>query len=351
MNKKRFVISGIPLCETITGIPRYMYEVLTRLEEMIANYNDIELIICYPEERNIVPYDFKNIKLVKLKHGNKKWFKDVVFPFSKKNNAIICDMADGICIQKGEIIKIDDMRPYTKKNFDPLKRKIYFRLVLFAAKLNASTVITVSESQKLQLQKYMPDKDIRIFPNGWDHVHIYEPDETIFAKNTLIKRGEYYYSLGSVAKHKNYKWIIEVAKRNQDKQFVVAGNTDLKKWDCGVEGFGSLENVIYVGYVSDQENTALYKNCKAFLHPAYYEGFGMPPMEAFSFGKNLAVSDIPEFRETYGNKISYFLPDDYEFNLDSIKSVSLKDRNEILCKFSWDKTAKLWLDLFLKYCK
>jgi Ca2+/Na+ antiporter len=36
--------------------------------------------------------------------------------------------------------------------------------------------------------------------------------------------------------------------------------------------------VFYPGYVSDAENAALMKHCKLFLHPAVFEGFGIPPL-------------------------------------------------------------------------
>ena len=50
-----------------------------------------------------------------------------------------------------------------------------------------------------------------------------QPDESVFDKLPGVRKGEYFYALGSLAKHKNYKWVREVAARNPDKTFVVAG--------------------------------------------------------------------------------------------------------------------------------
>lgn len=344
---KKFVISGIPLCETITGIPRYMYEVLTRIDEKLNEEEGIEIDLCYPENQTIVNYDFKNIRVVPLNRKGKKWVPQVIAPYAKKNNGIVCDMANGFCYVKGTILKIDDVRPAVR-HFDSLKFRLYFKFALLVAKKNAGIIVTVSESQKKQIQKFMPHKKIVIFPNGFSHLERFSEENKIFEKFPYIKRGEYYYSLGSIAKHKNYKWIYEMAKKNPDKQFVVAGNECLKKWGTDTESI-RLDNVIYIGYVSDGENKALYKNCKALLHPAYYEGFGIPPLEAISMGKNIAVSDIPEFRETYGDNVSYFFPNDYDFDLDSIVSLSDEKRKEILRNYSWDKTAQMWLELLKTY--
>lgn len=343
---KKFVISGIPLCETITGIARYMYEVLIRLDELMCGRN-FELIICYPQERQFVNYNFKNIKLVPLKKGNKKWLPQIVVPYAKRKKAVICDMADGYCLQKGSIIKLDDVRPGVTK-FDSIKMRLHFKVLIRSIKKNAKLIITVSGSQKKEIQKMISGKEIKVFPSGWEHLKRFKFDDSIFEHFTVIRKGEYYYSIGSIAKHKNYRWIYEMAKRNPSCQFVVAGNEDLEKWGTDISGV-HLKNVIFVGYVSDDENKSLYANCKAVLHPAYYEGFGLPPLEAVSMGKNIAVSNISEFREVYGDNISYFEPDDYTFDLASIKAIPQKVRKEILKKYSWDKTAYMWMNLLNEF--
>ena len=85
-----------------------------------------------------------------------------------------------------------------------------------------------------------------------------------------VKKGEYFYALGSLAKHKNFKWIREVARRSPDKTFVVAGGKDLRAFGDDAEA-KDTHNVFYPGYVSDAENAALMKHCKLFLHPAVFE--------------------------------------------------------------------------------
>ncbi len=339
-----YLISGSPLCETLTGIPRYMYEVLTRVDELMDDKALFDITICYPDDMKFVDYQFRNIKVVALSRTGKRWIPQVVVPYSKTHNQTICDMSNGICIKKGTIVKIDDLRPITEK-YDPFKIRIMSRIQLHLAKKNASVVITVSESQRSQLRKYMPQKRIEIFPNGFSQIERFDADYRIFEKYSSIKQNEYFYTLGSVAKHKNYKWIVEVARRNPDKQFVVAGNQDLKKWHIDSSGI-ALPNIVYVGYVSDNENKALYERCRAYVHPALYEGFGMPPLEAVSLGKDVALSNIPEFRETYGDNVSYFEPNEYDFNLDMIKHMDDSVRIDILKRFSWDETANLWYKLF-----
>lgn len=343
---KKYLISGFPLCGKLTGIPRSMLEILLHLDNLITSLSEeIEITICYPSDCKFTDEKFSNIKVISLERGKKKWLPQIVVPYANKNGQIICDMADGFCFQKGGIVKYDDVRPAVAK-FDPLWARVEFYLKLIFAWLNASVIVTVSESQKRQLQRLLPGKRVVYFPNGYSQLDRFISDKKIFSRFPEIKMGEYYYCIGSIAKHKNFKWIYEVALRNPQKQFVVAGNQNLKKWGIEVSSI-QAKNIIYVGFVSDDENKALYENCKLLLHPSLYEGFGMPPLEAVSLGKDIAVSRLPEFYEVYGDNISYIDPYNFDFDLDNVKHLSDDIRKRILAKYTWENCAKGWLNLLL----
>lgn len=63
---------------------------------------------------------------------------------------------------------------------------------------------------------------------------------------------------------------------------------------------------MYLGYVTDGEAKSLMENCKAFLFPTLYEGFGIPPLEAIACGApRVMVSNTPCMREIYGSHADY----------------------------------------------
>ena len=88
----------------------------------------------------------------------------------------------------------------------------------------------------------------------------------------------------------------------------------------------------------------MYKNCKAFIFPSLYEGFGIPPLEAMTMGcKNIFVSDIEVFREIYGDSVNYI---DVDKILDlKLSQVSNKEKTlNVLKKYKWSGVEKKIID-------
>ena len=102
-----------------------------------------------------------------------------------------------------------------------------------------------------------------------------------------------------------------------------------------------------LGYVSDKEDKTLMRDCKAFLFPSFYEGFGIPPLEAISAGtKQVIVSDTEVMHEIFGDNVVYINPNNYEVSLGE-EMTSEIDREKILKRYSWAASAMEMKDLLL----
>ena len=139
--------------------------------------------------------------------------------------------------------------------------------------------------------------------------------------------------------NKNFKWIADMANNNPNEKFVIAGSINEKIFAEGI-GFRCPDNMKLIGYVSDEEGKTLMRDCKVFLFPSIYEGFGMPPLEAMSAGaKHIVVSDIPVMHEIFGNSVDYIGQ--------RANSVDNINKKSILNLYSWDKSAKILLDALI----
>lgn len=348
---KPIIINGLWICERqkITGIERACRELIIHLDEYLSESNLEVYYVFYNNYPNIVvdPNKLKNIKAIGFNKSNR--FMDrtrIIRKVVKEKKGIICNMALETIYAFNQIYFIYDIRPL-ETDFDNKDFKKGFRRIILKERPFIKRICTDSYYQRERISKKLHFKKnrIQVFYMGYEHIKELKSDKGIFDKHPILLERNYYYSVGSVAKHKNYKWILNVAKNNPDSLFAIAGNVDAElSKDYNIDP-GSLKNVVYLGYVSDEESKALMEKCKGFLHPSLYEGFGIPPLEALSCGSKIAISNSTCLPEIYEDSAVYFDPHDYNVNLDELFAQKVSSADKILEKCSWKKSSFE----FLKY--
>lgn len=205
-------------------------------------------------------------------------------------------------------------------------------------------IFTVSEFSKKRIvdeYKLKADKVV-VAPNGWEHMKRVAPDQNIFERFPQLIRGNYYFTLASMSKYKNFDWIVAEAKVNKDSVFAIAGGSvNSSKYS---EELTQLKNVVVLGYVSDGEAAALMKDCKAFLFPSKYEGFGIPPIEAMFMGAKAIVSNAASLPEVYEDCVRYIDPNKTDYQLDELLKREVAPSNKLFEKYGWGKSAIIILE-------
>jgi glycosyltransferase involved in cell wall biosynthesis len=343
---RKFILNGISLTnKEIYGIHRSALELMHELDS-IVNPGELEVVIPSNGERE---FFFKNIEVCRVpidfsdKKAVKKWnwfgFSDYV----KSKNALSMDLTLSLPFRNCDIVAIYDcIIERCKPNANTVFKKLTRLFYMFKAFLNvkrAKAVVTCSNYSKddiARLYHVRPHKIVVIL-SAWQHFKRIEPDKSVIAKYGL-EEGKYFFALGSRSYHKNFKWIVEAAKQNPQYRFVVSGTNSLSTSDTALDT--KLDNLIYAGYLSDEQVKALMTHCKAFLQPSLYEGFGIPPLEAMSTGARCIVSNTTSLPEIYGDSVWYIDPLDYQdINIDKIMSGKIEDNYEVLNKYSWRRSA------------
>ncbi len=132
----------------------------------------------------------------------------------------------------------------------------------------------------------------------------------------------------------------------------------MKGWMCE-DIFKEYENsefkddIIFKGYVSDQELGGLYENASVFVYPSFYEGFGFPILEAFSYGAPVVTSITSSCGEIAGDGALLINPENHIEICEAILKI-INDENlrrELIARgfnrakgFTWKKTAKEFLN-------
>ena len=102
----------------------------------------------------------------------------------------------------------------------------------------------------------------------------------------------------------------------------------------------NLPNVKLLGYVSDGQVKWLMQNCKAFIFPSYYEGFGIPPLEALSVGTKIVVGNAASLPEIYKGAALYIDPYSTDCTIKELLKKKTDAPDMVLSEYTYDKAAK-----------
>lgn len=354
------VINGQVLSLPMTGIPRYAWEMMKALDNM--DELPFKAAVVVPHN-STVDYDFKHLDLIKIKSfehdifyttkvlkrvASVVWTYITPEKFAKDNEALYVCFASKGPFYKKSLSTMHDIRPITYGEGKLTRQSLSFIAKFYAtyklALRNSKVLVTVSRFQKNEIKRYSNYDNVKVIGCGWEHMNETGTDETVFERYPQIKKGEYYFCVSSIAPHKNFEWIVKNAEKNHQNQYVIVGKTSPNMWGEDTSVF--KDNIIWLGFQSDEVVKALLQSAKALVFPSKYEGFGIPPLEALALGTPAIVSDIPVMREIYGDSVSYIDPENPDMSLDIAQTEeSIKARAEVLEKHSWKNSAMQWLEL------
>jgi len=337
------LINGDFLCRRLTGIERFAYEITLRLDK-ISKPDEIAVIV--PNNTANIP-EFTNLKLIRHKNKIKShlywqmitlhWFlithrQYIILEFG--NTAL--PFAPGIVFLHDVYCEFfpEDFTGF-RNNFFRMYYRWQYRLIAKKA-IKLATVSFFSRNQISENFGVNPEK-ISVIYNSWEHFKSIHSDNSVFNAFPVLKEGNFYFTLGSLSKRKNIKWIVDYATKHPHDMFVICGATipatgkNLKT--------SMPKNIIFPGYLNDSHVKCLMEKCKAFIMPSYYEGFGIPPLEALCCGAQIIISNTASLPEIFGNTAHYIDPFDTNVDLDEILKQPVEPPDELLKKYSYDTSA------------
>ena len=141
------VINGTVLCDNITGIPRYVYETVVRLDKLIEG-SGLDVRIAYRDDgREIHLPELKNIKLVPLKAVKYFYNMAVLSAYLRREHAFFVGLASDMLMTRRSVVVLHDIRPLvmdTDRGFFRFK----FWVHCLSTKWFAQRVFTVSDNQR-----------------------------------------------------------------------------------------------------------------------------------------------------------------------------------------------------------
>ncbi len=337
-----YVIDGSFLTWKIFGMQRYAWELTKRLDEMPGIPEKLTVLVPAYFEKEV---GLKHIPVVRYgMHRGRKWRQLDLARYLREHKAkgLFFENVVPMTYRHG-IVVLHDIIFRVRPDFFMVRPKSilvisFWWTVYRLIALSGLTVVTVSEFSKAEIMKYYkirPER-IHVIGNGWEHLENIREEELPEDTASALSGKPYLLTLASSStRHKNAGWIFRAAKTHPSMTFVLAGGVNHELIS------GAPENILFPGYISDGQLKLLLKHCAAFIFPSYYEGFGIPPLEAAASGApRLFLSDIPVLHEVYGDCAAYFDPDGSGEELPALLQTPEKDFSPLLARYTWEDSAK-----------
>jgi glycosyltransferase involved in cell wall biosynthesis len=227
-------------------------------------------------------------------------------------------------------------------------------------------IITVSNFSKEDIYKEFNFPKEKIFVTHLAAEDIYKPLNKKECKSYLSKKygieGDFLLYVGGFSPRKNIIGLMEayellIHKYNKDLSLVITGKKGISYdlYKDTAQKLGISSRVLFTDFIPLEDMPIFYNGAKIFVYPSYYEGFGLPPLEAMACGTPVVASTETSIPEICGDSALLSNPSSTEDIC--LKILSILDDNDLLkslitrglihsASFNWKKTAYDTLDAY-----
>lgn len=351
-----------------TGIGTYTENVLKNLIN-IDNTNNYHV---FWSGNNYESIKKENCKVVMTSRKHQRFFEDYYFPenISKENIDIYHMPQNGIGLSEEisckKVVTIHDLIPYVMPKTVGRGYLLKFLKEMPVIIGNSDGIITVSEFSKRDILKYFPIDENKVFVTPLAADKKYTPLDKLhcrnFLKNVYNLTNPFILYLGGFSERKNVDSAITAFSKvykdlSENYNLVIVGDykDSSQKLVNLTNELNIQSHVIFTGFVPEDHLPLFYNSCDAFIYPSFYEGFGLPPLEAMNCGTPVIASNLTSIPEVVGD--GGILINPYDINDISLSIGNLlsneKLRSELSSKallrakqFSWQNTARSTLKVY-----
>ena len=239
-------------------------------------------------------------------------------------------------------------------------KRLEFRINQFKEKLNrSSAIVYISEFTKKCTHEHfnVPNVPEYVIYNG--NTLSCNSIKKLTDTNAFTPKRPFIFSIGQIVEEKNFHTLVEMIRFLDGINLVIAGELKsdyaevIKK---KIEKYNLKERVFLLGSISDAEKVVYYKNCFAFAFPSLREGFGLPVIEAMTFGKPVFLSNRTSLPEIGGEHSFYWNHFDPQYmaqvfsdgmsEFEAKKDVFTYSYTKRAKEFSWETAAKDYMTVY-----
>ncbi len=267
------------------------------------------------------------------------------------------------------VITVHDLAFLIYPHFLTKKAARYYGQIDRAVR-RADHIIAVSKSTKEDIGRFLGVRDskVTVIYEAANPVYKPMPKEEAWKKAHKLYPNlsrDFLLFVGTLEPRKNIPTLLEAYKILQDRyklneiKLVLAGSPGwlFDEIFQKVQDLNLEKDVLFLGRVPTSALVALYNAALALVHPAHYEGFGLPTLEAMACGTPVVTTNVSSLPEVVGDAAILVSPDDAEEMAVAMwRVISDEGLRDTLSKkglnrakaFSWEKAAKETLEVYRK---
>lgn len=345
--------------------------VLNLIESLLKIDRDNEYVLFYNSKEHVGKFPQVREVVVPFSNPATRLFREhllMAYHYKRERLDIIHNPKSAISFLKPckTVVTIFDLIPITNPETEKWMARVYWKIQIPAAARHADFVITSSEFAKREIiRRYgTPEDRIAVIPIAYNSycrpIEKTQESDEVRRKYSIPDR--YILYVGTIQPRKNIDTLVKaysklVKTKGVTHKLVITGR---KGWLYGplfelIKSEGLEQNVIFTGFVPDEELPYIYSGAELFVYLSLFEGFGIPPLEAMACGVPVICSNTTSLPEVVGDAGILKAPLDQDGIEKSIFTVLENDslRAEMRLnglaqakKFSWERTAKETLKVY-----
>lgn len=347
------------LTRAVTGVERVAMEVIGQWAKQMLPDGTLPVGQVRLSPRLIAPRTARplvspwpTIPLVQAGRLSGHLWEQLELPFLTAGTHLLSLCNTGPVFKRRHWIFLHDAQTFAiPENFRPSVRW-WYRLLFVLCSRNSRAILTNSCFSKDELARYLrlPRRRIHVAWLGADHmarISAEPPSAGIRQALADLQDRPFVLCVASHNPNKNFSLVTQALRQMGDEApaCLVVGKP-------GGQVFAGTDphdaGMAVLGYVTDAELAGLYRQAQALLFPSFYEGFGLPPLEAMWFGCPAIVSRTSAMPEVCGDAALYCDPHSAASLAQAIRQLLQHPEEQARRKrlaeeraqqFTWEQTA------------
>lgn len=260
---------------------------------------------------------------------------------------------------------IHDLTPLKFPEHHRWYNQVLHNLFLRRIMKKADLIITNSENSRQDIIRQFPFTEERVEKIYLGYDASFSPDIRPEVLEQYGIKVPYFLFVSTIEPRKNLSLLLSAYHRFRMNnpmpvQLVIVG---ARGWKCRrlfkeISQHHFRSDIVLLGYVPRSDLPALYSQTIAFVYPSYYEGFGLPVLEAMACGAPCLVSNASSLPEVAGRAALMFNPFDVSDLTDQMEAVASDPQQRIelsaksisqAAKFSWDHFASEFIGILQRH--